>query len=529
MSTLKSLRRRLMHFMHSQSSRNHNNNRSNTVATDNLQAKTPAVADQSTYLQLQRLIGNQAVGRLIRSQQNRTQSIGSSRSVIQRKLSPEALELAKQWERDVLNEATLDHSTERRNAIEQMNIINTNEDVPPRRSDTQFLSFLSAYKLPEADEDAIFDDAVPGVKAVEKITAKHRELISRLQNQLIDGYVEQNLSRAQRELRERGSSAEAISSVRSGTFTSVKDRNGGWDSSLNEENRQGVLDRAKEFQEFTGMAPPEGLPNELWITLYRRVKGSHLQSLKKGDTITEMLPFSTAFDRGFAEKWSPTEGVIFEIQVPVNYPALFQARRPGAEKPLDGPEPLNQKQSEVTLLQSELIMLENPRVEPDSQNRNNFIVKVSAKPISLDTAKKQHQVSSRMSDENRREVAAQQREDDPEEPSEFQEKLAVAMAPYQAALEEVYPKVRSANVEQITKIKERLLAVSSKGIFQGPAGDVLASVAALGAGDGVVLQTIIQRFFNPQFHTLPPKILQRMEQLPPLLNIIVTDIKKNLA
>lgn len=163
---------------------------------------------------------------------------------------------------------------------------------------------------------------------------------------------------------------------------------------------------AREFEEFTGTAPPESLPKELWITLFRRVKGSHLQSLKKGDTITEMLPFSTAFDRGFAENWSPTEGVIFEIQVPVNYPSLFQARRPGAKKPLGGPEPLNEKQSEVTLLQSELILLEAPRVVPDSQNRNNFIVKVSAKPISLDTAKKQHQVSDYMSDENRRTVAA---------------------------------------------------------------------------------------------------------------------------
>lgn len=103
------------------------------------------------------------------------------------------------------------------------------------------------------------------------------------------------------------------------------------------------------------------------------------------------------------------------------------------------------------------------------------------------------------------------------------------MAPYQAELEPLYPKVRSASTQQIAKIRERLLAVASKGIFQGPAGDVLASAAALGAGDGVVLQTVIQRFFNPQFHTLPPKILRSMEQLPPLLNIIVTDIKKNLA
>lgn len=231
-----------MHFTQSQPSRHHNNNRSIPVASGSLQAKTSAAAEQTTYLQLQRLIGNQAVGRLIRGQHNQAPTISSSRPVIQRKLSPEALEIAKQWERDVLNEATLEHSTERRNAIEQMNIINANEHVPPRKSDAQFLSFLSAYKLPEADEEAIFDDAVPGIKAVEKITAKHSELINLLQNQLIDGYVEQNLSKAQQELGERGPSAEAISSVRSGTFTSVKDKNGGWDSSMNAGNRQGVLD-----------------------------------------------------------------------------------------------------------------------------------------------------------------------------------------------------------------------------------------------------------------------------------------------
>jgi hypothetical protein len=517
-----------MKSTHHQPSQNYN--RSTPTSSSASKGMVQAMTEQSSVHHLQRLIGNQAVGQLIKAHQKQVKPARPPQPVIQRKLSPEGLEIAKQWERDVLNEATLSNSTERNSIIEQLKKIALDEQLDPRKSDTQFLNFLSTYQLPEPDEDAIFEDAVPGVIAVERITSKHRELLILLKNQLIDGFVEENLKKSQQEIDEQGPSAAAIASVKSGTFTSVKDKTGAWDPSLNAENREGILDRAEEFTEFTGMEPPVQLPDELWISLYRRVKGVHLQSLKKGDTITEMLPFSTSFERGFAEEWSPTEGVIFEIQVPVNYPAMFQARRPGAEKPIDGPEPLNEEQSEVTLVQSELKLMEAPRVELDSKGNNNFIVKVSAKPISLDTALKQHRVSGHLKDENRRVVAAQQRDEDPEEPTEFQDILAGILGPFHAQLEELYPKVKVASSGQIKSIKERLLKVVSMNIFEGPAADILSSVSSLDEGDGVVLKTILQRFFDPQYHRVPPNQLRikNIEQLSGLFNVIVGEVRKFL-
>ncbi len=443
---------------------------------------------------------------------------GQATGVVQRQLSPKAMELATRWQEDVLQHTTLnENSTERRNMEGAIYALAANVQLSPSEGDRELFKLISNYRLPAPDEDAIFPDVVPGTEAVARLTERHQsllELLDQFINLDLDRAVEENIGRADREVRDEGDYGEVIRGVRGGTFTSTKDPQGALSPILNSEARAQILERAEEFNAFTGTEPPERVPSSMWITLYRRVKGSGLQSLRRGATLDEVLPFSTSWKRGFAEDWSPTEGVIFEIQVPVNYPALFQARRPGA-KPLDeNLTPLNPEQSEVTLIQSKLTLLEDPHTEPDSRGRLNFVVKVSATPLSLNVAGRQHEAMNEMSDEDRRQIAKQQRDEEPLEPDEKQKEIASGLAELAPQLEALYAAAARASPEQVEKVGKYVTdRIAKRGLPIGPASAVFNSFSILTGDDAPLLSTLLQRVFNPQYYIdslLPPQTINGM-------------------
>jgi hypothetical protein len=421
---------------------------------------------------------------------------------IQAKLTPRGEELALAWHGQVLGESTLEGSTARRQLSELIAMLRL-DDRDPAEADRQLLALLGGYPLPQVDPHAIFDDVVPGRIAVERISAAHRQLVTALDRHVhrdVDDHVEHQIVRADKTRKGGGAQSEAIAAVRSGTFTSVKDNHGDLSPSVNGEGHAQVIERAQDFTEFVASAePPAQAARSQGLMLYRRVKSQHLQSLTAGATVDEILPFSASWSRAFAEDWSPGEGVIFEIAVPLGYPMLFQARRPGAE-PRTEVVPLNQDQDEVTLVQSRLTLVSQPTRMTDARGRSNVVARVTATPLSLDQARRQQAAVAVMSDEHRQAVAAQQREDDPVDPDPGQQQIAVALTQLDGRVTALIAAVPRARPEQIVAVGQRISQfTNTHNPAIGPALSVLRAFALLGPGDHPLLQTLLRRLFNPQY------------------------------
>lgn len=442
---------------------------------------------------------------------------------IQARLTQRGEALAAAWQRDVLAEVTLPHSQAFGETARMIQALHGNA-MEPEAGDRALLALLSSYQLPPPDPGAIFEDAAPGEVAMQRIGDAHRRLLAELGQHIqfgaIDEYVEGELRRTAGVLGQNNDQARAIRAVRGGSLTSMRDPSGDLSPSLNTESRAQKLHLVEAFNQFTeGRAQP---PAPKGIVLYRRVKGEHLKALRNGATFDEIVPFSASWSRSFAEDWSPGEGLIFEIDVPMSYPMLFQARRPGAQVPQDGPVPLNQDQAEVTLVQSRLTLLEDPRRVRDGQQRENFVVRATATPLGTAIAQRQHEAMELMNDDDRVFVNAQQRDEDPVAPNAGQREIDDGLAQLGGARAALMTLAQGATTE-------RLLAIGALvGTFAnqhqpalGPVTSVLRAFSTLGAGDQPLLQMLLRRVFNPQYYTgtdarfTPARVLELLRLLLP--------------
>jgi Domain of unknown function (DUF4157) len=446
------------------------------------------------------------------------------RGPIQAKLTPEGERAAQAWQAQVLEPATLPHSRERDQIAALLGVLR-NEPSDPAEGDRRLLELFGSFTLPQADPDAIFADAVPGQIAVQQITQAHQGIVTMFQRHVEDEYVERKIGRAVTEHRERTDQGQAIAAVRSGTFTSSKDNRGDLSPSVNTEHRAQILEQARHFTAFVAAPEQRTAVAASGVLLYRRVKSPQLQQLTVGATLDEILPFSASWKQSFAEDWSPGEGVIFEIDVPLGYPMLFQARRPGA--PQSAVEPLNQAQGEVTLQQSRLTVTQAPRRVEDARRNVNVMIRVTATPLALDVAIRQHNAMAGMSDEHRRAVAAQQRDEDPVGLDTTQQAIATSLVQLRARIDAVIALASRAVPHQVTGVGQYIASFAAKSPPPcGPALSVMQSFGILGGGDQPLLATLLRRLFNAEYYA---GCAMRPDQVSGLLALMLQQFEQRLA
>ncbi|WP_258040876.1 DUF4157 domain-containing protein [Pseudanabaena sp. BC1403] len=319
-------------------------------------------------------------------------------------------------------------------------------------------------------------------------------------NTQIDEVVENSIAKANNAIKSKDDEGKAISSIKGGALTSIRDDFGDLSPSLSSEGRKDKLNLASSFGDFLGVQPlPQEFQNTPMITLFRRVKSSNLKSLAPGNEIDEIVPFSTSWEEGFVRKWSPTEGVIFEFEIPVTYPALFQSRRPGAQVKPEAPEGMNEKQAEVTLIQSRF------KVLSPGENRNGEIfVKVSIEPLSLDIARNQHEAMNKMTDNERRMVAQQQGEDAVTEPTDMQIQIKDQLAQKESEIAKVIELAKKASQQQIRHVKKRIEEIDEKHqqnlpSILGVGYSVIKGFDTLNDSSPELLATLIRRLFSPEY------------------------------
>ncbi|HEY4240159.1 MAG TPA: DUF4157 domain-containing protein [Kofleriaceae bacterium] len=417
---------------------------------------------------------------------------------IQARLTPKGEELAAAWQREVLGASTLPYDQVFQQGTQLIQALRVN-DLSPEAGDMALLGLIQNFQLQRPDPHAIFDDVVPGVVAMQRIGGAHQRLLGQLDQHIkfgaIDEYVERELQRTAQVLNQGEEQGQSIRAVRGGSLTSMKDPSGDLSPSLNSEGRGQKLELAQSFNNFTaGRAQPQAPKG---ILLYRRVKGEHLKALRNGASFDEILPFSASWSRQFAVDWAPGEGVVFEIDVPMSYPMLFQARRPGAQVPEGGPQPLNQEQGEVTLVQSRLTLTQDPR-----QEGPNMIARASAAPLTMDIAERQHDAMNVMPDEHRMFVNAQQRDEDPQELSDQQEQIAHGLAQLGGARGTLMTLAQNASTPQLQAVGQVVFGFADKHKPDlGPVTSVLLAFGQLRAGDQPLLQMLLRRVFDPQYYS----------------------------
>ncbi|MER7848113.1 protein-glutamine glutaminase family protein [Kitasatospora sp. NPDC096077] len=168
--------------------------------------------------------------------------------------------------------------------------------------------------------------------------------------------------------------------IKGGGYTSKRDEEGmiairtgdRYESLLGDVQR--FLDHAQALH------PAEGQPAGESLRLYRAVR---MDSEARGrEGFTELLPASTSFSREFVQDWMSNGGggdnyALFEIDVPLSHPMLALSFPPGHTRAQGDPEPVNEKQSEVTLGPSRLT------VTGRDDEGGFHVIRVDAEPMTV--------------------------------------------------------------------------------------------------------------------------------------------------